>query len=63
MEKSDKVKDLNIKKGTHYFFNDVVDIENFDTNNIEIDEKSHKNILIYYIGYETIKKYLKINDT
>ena len=54
---------MNIKKGTHYFFNDVIDIETFDTNNIEIDEKSHKKILIYYIGYETIKKYLKINDT
>ena len=32
-------------------------------NNIKIDEKSYKNILIYYIGYVTIKdsKYIKIN--
>ena len=29
-------------------------------NNIKIDEKPYKNILIYYIGYETTKKYLKI---
>ena len=33
-------------------------------NNIKIDEKSYKNILIYYIGYVTIKdsKYIKINS-
>ena len=31
---------------------------------IQIDEKSYKNILIYYIGYETIKdlKYIKVNS-
>ena len=33
-------------------------------NNIEIDEKSYKNILIYYIVYVTIKdsKNVKINS-
>ena len=41
-------------------FSDIVDIENFDLNNIKIDEKSFKNILIYYIGYVTIKEYIKI---
>ena len=36
----------------------------FDPNNIKIDEKSHKNIFIYYIRYETIKdsKYVKIDS-
>ena len=31
---------------------------------IQIDEKSYKNIFIYYIGYMTIRelKYLKINS-
>ena len=29
----------------------------FDPKNIKIDEKSCKNILIYYIGYVTIKDY------
>ena len=57
---SNKVKDINIKNQTHYFFNDVIDIENFDLNNIKIDEMSYKNILIYYIGYVVIKKYVKI---
>ena len=57
---SNKVKDINIKIRTYYFFNDIIDIENFDPNNIKIDEKAYKNILIYYIGYVTIKDYVKM---
>ena len=43
---------------------DTFNIKNFDSNNFKIDEKSHKNILIYYIRYVTIKdsKYVKINS-
>ena len=38
-----------------------MNIKIFDPNNFKIDEKSYKNILIYYIGYVTIKdsKYVK----
>ena len=43
------VKDINKKNRTYYFFNDIIYIENFDANNIRIDEKSYKNIFIYYI--------------
>ena len=59
-----KIKDIDIKIHTYYFFDDIVNIKNFDPNNITIDEKSYKNILIYYIGYATIKdsKYIKINS-
>ena len=57
---SDKVKDINIEKRTYYFFNDIINIENFDPNNIKIDKKSNKNILIYCIGYATIKECIKI---
>ena len=45
---------------TYYFFNDIINIETFDPNNIKIDENSCKNILIYYSGYATIKEYVKI---
>ena len=51
---SNKVKDINIKHQTYYFFNDNIDKENVDPSNIKIDEKSYKNILIYYIRYVTI---------
>ena len=43
-----------------YFFNDIINIKTFDSNNIKIDEKPYKNILVYYIGYVTIKKYVNI---
>ena len=54
---SNKVKDIDIKNRKHYCLNDIINIENFDPNSIKIDEKSYKNILIYYIGYVTIKEY------
>ena len=55
-----KVEYINLKNQTYYFFNDVIDIENFDPNNIKIYKKSYKNILIYYIGYVTINKYVNM---
>ena len=42
------VNDISIKNCTCYLFNDNINIKNFDPNNIEIDEKSNKNIIIYY---------------
>ena len=61
---SNKLKDIDIENHTYYFFNDIINIKNFDPNKIKIVEKSYKNILIYYIGYVTIKnsKYIKINS-
>ena len=56
---SKKVKDINIINITYYFFNDIINIENFNSNDITIDKKSQKNILIYYNGYVTIKEYIK----
>ena len=60
---SNKTKDIDIKNHTYYFFDDIINIKNFDPNNNKIDEKYYKNILIYYISYVTIKdsKYVKIN--
>ena len=42
---SNKVKDINLKNETHYFFNDMINIKDFDTNDIKIDEKSYKMFL------------------
>ena len=52
-------KDINKINHTYYFFDDIINIKDLDPNNIKIDEKSYKNILIYYIGYVTIKKDFK----
>ena len=51
-----EVKQINIKNQTYYFYNDIVNIKNFDARLLNIDKKSYKNIGIYNIGYITIKK-------
>ena len=58
-----KFKDIDRKNRIYYFFDDI-SIKIFDLNKIRINQKSYKNILIYYIGYKTIKdwKYVKINS-
>ena len=50
------IKQVNIKNGTFYFFNDMINIKNFDSNLLKIDKKLYKNIDIYYFGYKTIEK-------
>ena len=50
------IKQISIKNRTYYFFNDMINIKNFDSTLLKIDKKSYKNIDIYYIGYITIKK-------
>ena len=59
---SNKVKDIDMKNYAYYFFNDIINIKNFDPNNFKVDGTSNKNILIYYIGYVMLKgsKYVKI---
>ena len=49
------IKQINIKNQTYYFFNDMINIKDFDRSLIKIDKKSYKNICIYRIGYITIK--------
>ena len=51
-----EIKGRNINNRTYYFFNDIINGEDFESNNIKKDEKSCKNILISYIGYVTIKE-------
>ena len=51
-----EVKQINIKNRTYYFYNDIIDLENFKSNLLKIDKKSYKDIGIYNIGYITIKK-------
>ena len=54
------VKQINIKNRTYYFYNDMINLKNFDSSLLKIDKKHYKGINIYYIGYITIKKKLMI---
>ena len=58
------IKEINIKNRAYYFFDDMINIKNFDSNLLKIDKKLYKNIDIYYIGYITMKDsdYVKINS-
>ena len=63
------MKEINIKNGTNYFFDDMINIKNFDPSLLKIDRKSYngialKNIDIYDIGYVTMKdsKYANIHS-
>ena len=49
------IKEINIKNRAYYFFDDMINIKDFNTNLLTIDKKSYKNINIYYIGYITVK--------
>ena len=51
-----EVKQIEIKNRTYYFYSEIINLKNFDSNLLKIDKKSYKNIDIYYIGYITIKK-------
>ena len=68
-------KEINIKNQTYYFYNDIIDLKTFDSNNLKVDKKTYKDLDIFNIGYVTIKKigcsydvnsvnslYLRIND-
>ena len=56
------IKDINIKNRTYYFFNDMINIKDFDPNLLKIDKKSCKNIYIYYIWYITMKDHVNIHS-
>ena len=56
MYKMGTVKQINIKNRTYYFYNDIIDLENFDESLLKTDKKSYKDIGIYNIRYITIKK-------
>ena len=43
------------------FYNDIIIIEEFDSNLLKIGAKSYKDTDIYYIGYVTIKKIYSVN--
>ena len=50
-------KEINIKERTYYFYNDIIDLKTFDSENLKLDEKMHKDLDIFNIGYVTIKNF------
>ena len=44
-----KVKQIEIKNRTYYFYNDMINLKNFESNLLKIDKKHYKDIDIYYM--------------
>ena len=53
-----EIKQINIQNRTYYFYNDQINLKDFDASLLKVDKKDYKEIDIYYIGYVTVKKLL-----
>ena len=52
----EELRQMNIKNWTYYFYNDIIDFDEFDENKIKIDKKGFNDLGIYFLGYEYKKK-------
>ena len=52
MESKDKLKEIDIKNRTCYYFVDIIKVEDIYSGDNLLDEKSYENILIYDISYK-----------
>ena len=60
----ENIKEINIKNRIYYFFDDMINSENFNLDLLKIDKTSYNSTGIYYIVYITMKNsdYIKINS-
>ena len=56
------VRQINIEGRTYYFYNDLINIKNFNSNNLKLDKKSVLGNDVYYIGYITKKPQWNANS-
>ena len=58
-----KIKQINIKNRTYYFYSDQINIKDFDASLLKVDKKEdYKEIDIYYIGYVNFKEIANYNN-
>ena len=51
------IRQLNIKGRTYYFYNVLINIKNFNINNLKLNKKGVLGNDVYYIGYITKKQW------
>ena len=64
------IKEINIKNRTYYFFNDTINIKNFDLNQIKTDQKSYNNLSYVrissvdplYLIIDKVDRYIEENN-
>ena len=57
-----EIKQINIKNQTYYFYNDIINLDEFDGSKIKVDKKNFNDINIYYLGYEYKKALTEFNQ-
>ena len=55
-------RQMNIKNKTYYFYNDLINIKDFDARLLKLDKKTSMVLGIYDIGYIIKKTEWKINS-
>ena len=63
MESNDKLKEIDLKNRTCYYFEVIIKIEDFDLDNILIYEKSYENISVYNILYKSLINSISLSDS
>ena len=55
------IRQLNIEGRTYYFYNDLINIKNFNINNLKLDKNDVLGNDVYYTGYITKKPQWNVN--
>ena len=56
------IRQLNIEDKTYYFYNDLIIIKKFNSNNLKLDKKGVLGNDVYHIGYITKKPQWNVNS-
>ena len=51
-----ELKSINIENRAYCFYNDIIDLDEFDGSRIKVNKKDFNDIDIYYLGHEHKKK-------
>ena len=51
-----KVEQISIKNRTYCFYNDQINLKDFDASLLKVQKKDYEDIDIYYIVYVIVKK-------
>ena len=54
------IKEMNVKNRTYYFYNDIINLDEFDESKTKVDKKYFNDIDIYYLCYEHKKKFQNV---
>ena len=55
-------RQLNIKNRSYYFYNDLINILNFEASNLKLDKKNSLDLDTFYIGYVDKKPDWNVNN-